>query len=168
MSYTIRRAEPEEYQRVGEVSAEGYRADGLLLRSDGTNDDYYEAVLRGAAERAAEAELLVAVEGGDILGTVTWCPKGSPWRQLALADHQGEFRMLSVAPLGRRRGVGRALVADCLDRARAAGQTEVVLASLPEMVGAHAIYRQFGFTRAPELDFTPMPMVHLWGFRLSW
>ena len=41
------------------------------------------------------------------LGTVTWCPVGSPWRQLALRDHQAEFRMLSVAPAGRRRGVGR-------------------------------------------------------------
>jgi ribosomal protein S18 acetylase RimI-like enzyme len=75
--------------------------------------------------------------------------------------------MLSVAAAGRRRGVGRALVKACLDRARAAGMREVLLSSLPMMTAAHALYRECGFVRAPELDHSPKPDVHLWAFRLS-
>ena len=31
---------------------------------------------------------------------------------------------------------------------------------------SHALYRDFGFVRAPELDHSPKPHVHLWAFRL--
>ena len=36
-------------------------------------------------------------DDGRIAGTVTWCPPGSPWRDLARRPEQAEFRMLSVA-----------------------------------------------------------------------
>jgi len=60
--------------------------------------------------------------------------------------------MLCVAAAGRRRGVSRALVKACLDQAQADGMREVLLSSLPKMTAAHALYGQFGFVRAPELD----------------
>jgi hypothetical protein len=44
---------------------------------------------------------------------------------------------------------------------------EVLLSSLPMMTAAHALYRECGFVRAPELDHSPKPDVHLWAFRLS-
>jgi ribosomal protein S18 acetylase RimI-like enzyme len=75
--------------------------------------------------------------------------------------------MLSVAAAGRRRGVGRALVTACLEHARAERMREVLLSSLPQMTSAHALYREFGFVRAPELDHSPKPHVHLWAFRLT-
>ena len=74
--------------------------------------------------------------------------------------------MLSVAAAGRRRGVGRSLVNACLDRARAQGMREVLISSLPQMTAAHALYREFGFVRAPELDYSPKTDVHLWALRL--
>jgi ribosomal protein S18 acetylase RimI-like enzyme len=74
--------------------------------------------------------------------------------------------MLSVPPAGRRRSVGRALVKACLDRARAQDVREVLISSLPQMTAAHAIYREFGFVRAPELEQSPKPQVHLWAMRL--
>jgi hypothetical protein len=43
---------------------------------------------------------------------------------------------------------------------------EVLLSSLPQMTAAHALYHDFGFIRAPELDHSPKPHVHLWAFRL--
>ena len=84
-----------------------------------------------------------------------------------MADNQGEFRTLSVAPEGRRRGVGRALVVDCIDRARATGLTEVLLCSLSVMAPAHALYESLGFVRRPELDWSPLPGVLLWAFSLD-
>jgi predicted N-acetyltransferase YhbS len=165
-TFLVRPARPEEFAAVGALTANAYRVDGLLDAHDDPVDDSYELQLLDAARRAREAELWVAADAdGTILGTVTWCPVGSPWRQLAWADTQAEFRMLSVAPAGRRRGVARALVQACLDRGRQDGMTEVVLWSHPLMLGAHALYTQLGFTRAHELDGSPAPKVHLWGFR---
>ena len=167
MTFAIRDARPEEYPAVGALTAEAYRVDGLLDQHELPTDAAYEAKLLDAARRAGEAELWVAVDADStLLGTVTWCPVGSPWRQLALAEHQAEFRMLSVAPAGRRRGVGRALVEACLSRARRDGMSEVVIWSHPRMRGAHALYDRMGFERAYDLDGSPVPSVFLWGFRL--
>jgi hypothetical protein len=69
---------------------------------DGLIDDYEER-LTDARRRTREAQLLVAVDNGQVLGTVTWCPPTSPWRELATRPDQAEFRMLSVAAAGRRR-----------------------------------------------------------------
>lgn len=168
MSVAVRPAQPSEYAAVGALTAEAYRVDGLLEAHDHPVDDTYEVQLRDAARRAAEAELWVATDdAGAVLGTVTWCPPRSRWRQLARAEDQAEFRMLSVAPAGRRRGVARALVEACLDRARRDGMTEVVIWSHPLMLGADALYGRLGFTRAFDLDGSPVPGVHLWGFRLA-
>jgi GNAT superfamily N-acetyltransferase len=167
VSFVVRVAEAAEYVAAGRVTADAYHADDLLRRVDGLIDADYEAQLMDASRRAREARLLVAVDDGQVLGTVTWCPPTSPWRELATAPDQAEFRMLSVAAAGRRRGVGRALVKACLDRARAEGMHEVLLSSLPQMMAAHALYKEFGFVRAPELDHSPKPDVHLWAFRLS-
>lgn len=166
MTLVVRPARPEEYAEAGRITVAGYQADDLLLLADGTTDTAYEALLAGAAQRAGEAELLVAVEGGQLLGTVTWCPPGSIWRQLAQAPDEGEFRMLSVAAAGRRRGVGAALVEACLERARSARMRQVVLLSLPRMTAAHRLYARYGFVRDNGLDYTPYPQVDLWGFRL--
>lgn len=167
MSFVVRVAEPAEYADAGRVTAEAYHADDLLRRTDGLIDVDYEAQLADASRRAWEAELLVAVDDGQVLGTVTWCPATSRWRELATRPYQAEFRMLSVAAAGRRRGVGRALVKACLDQAQAEGMREVLLSSLPKMTAAHALYGEFGFVRAPELDHSPKPGVQLWAFRLS-
>jgi GNAT superfamily N-acetyltransferase len=167
VSFLVRVAEPAEYADAGRITADGYRADDLLRRTDGLIDFDYQAQLTDASRRAREAELLVAVDDGQVLGTVTWCPPSSPWRELATRPDQAEFRMLSVAAAGRRRGVARALVNACLDRARAQGMHEVLISSLPQMTAAHALYREFGFERAPELDHSPKPDVHLWALRLN-
>jgi GNAT superfamily N-acetyltransferase len=168
MSFAVRAARPQEYTAVGALTAEAYRVDGLLDAHELPVDAAYEEKLLDATRRAREAELWVAVDSdGEVLGTVTWCPVGSPWRQLALAENQAEFRMLSVAPAGRRRGVARLLVEACLARARQNGMTEIVIWSHPRMFGAHALYARMGFERAYDLDGSPVPGVHLWGFRLD-
>ena len=66
-----------------------------------------------------------------VLGCVTICPPGSPWREIS-RDDEGEFRMLAVAPAVRGRGVGEALVRMCVDRFRSEGcRGVVVLAPWP-------------------------------------
>jgi predicted N-acetyltransferase YhbS len=163
VSFVVRVAEAGEYAAPLRITADGYRADDLLRRTDGLIDFYYEAQLTDASRRAREAELLVAVDDGQVLGTVTWCPpssRGANWPPT-------QTRRSSGCSRSRRRGVGRALVNACLDRARAQGMREVLISSLPQMTAAHALYREFGFVRAPELDHSPKPQVHLSALQLN-
>lgn len=157
----VRRLRPEDAAEAEAVGALTVAAYAPFL--DGP-DDPYVARLLDVASRDVEAEVWVAVDdGGTPLGAVTYCPTGSPWREVGRA-HEGEFRMLAVAPDAQGRGVGRALVAACLERSRDAGFTGMALSSLPEQTGGHALYRSVGFERAPERDWAPYPGVDLWVF----
>ncbi len=161
---TVREAEPSEFAAVGRLTELAYRIDGHL-----PDETDYAATLRDAAARAAQAELLVAADSDSsaVLGTVTYCPGGSPLRELAVRGDQSEFRMLAVDPAARGRGVGRVLVESCIDRARREGAHELVICSMPSMSSAHRLYGSLGFSRAPDLDWRPVPAVLLQGFRLS-
>jgi GNAT superfamily N-acetyltransferase len=165
--FLLRRAHPDEVEAVGALTVAGYDADGHLVRPDGTFDDEYAGWLADGGARARDGVLVVAVDGDDLLGTVTWCPPGSPFRELSTRDDQGEFRTLSVAPEARGRRVGSALVDWCIVEARTTGLTEILLCSLPEMTTAHRLYESRGFIRRPDLDWSPFPGVDLWGFSLT-
>jgi GNAT superfamily N-acetyltransferase len=101
-----------------------------------------------------------------VLGTVTYALPGSRWAELCRPG-EAEFRMLGVAPAARGRGVGAALVDWCIDRARSAGLTRLVICSKDSMRAAHQIYQRRGFVRRPELDWSPVPDVQLIGFTLD-
>ncbi len=156
----IRPALPEEYAVVGDLTADAYVAGGHL-----DAEHRYVDQLRDAERRAAEALLLVAVEDGRVLGTVTYCPHGSPWRELG-RDDEGEFRTLAVAPDAQGRGVGAALVTACLERSRADGDRGVVLCSLPDQTTAHGLYARSGFIRDPDRDWFPEPGTRLLAFAM--
>ncbi len=157
----IRRAVDGDLEAVGAATLAAY-ADFVL----GPDDPYLER-LRDAGARMREAELWVAVEdhpGGRVLGSVTSCPPGSTWREIAAAD-EGEFRMLAVDPAARGRGVGSALVRHVLDLWERLGVDVVVISSLPEMTAAHGVYDRFGFRRTPDRDWSPVPGTRLITFR---
>lgn len=154
----LRRIRPDEHAAAGAACLAAYEP-----FFSGAEDFYRERVA-DVARRDAEAEVWVAVEDGALLGCVTHCPPGSPWRELAEGDHEGEFRMLAVHPDARGRGVGTALARLCEERSRAHGATAMVLSSLREMTSAHRIYERLGYHRVPERDWSPVPGVHLVAF----
>jgi len=127
----------------------------------------YVVKLRDAAARDREAELWVAVSSEDeVLGTVTICHEGSPWREIARGD-EGEFRMLAVSPAAQGEGVGAALVRLCIDRFRESGAPGIVLSTLHQMSPAHRLYARHGFVRAPDRDWSPVPGVDLVAYHLD-
>ena len=161
MTFAIRPAAPAEYAEVGELTANAYLADGLVAPGTG-----YGATLRAAADRAEQAELWVAATPEQLLGTVTFCPPGSPYREVGEAN-EGEFRMLAVSPDARGAGVGAALTKHCLQRTLDLGLNRVVLCSATAMTSAHRLYERLGFTRLPERDWEPAAGVQLLAFTLD-
>jgi GNAT superfamily N-acetyltransferase len=152
---------PAEYPAVTEITVAAY-VDGGYLPPDAD----YVTELGDTLTRAVGAEIWVATDGGDrVLGSVTWCPAGSTWREIA-GDDEGEFRMLAVAAEARGRGVGEALVRACLDRARADGLGGVAISTMDRMTDAHRLYGRLGFTRVPESDWSPVNGVCLLAFRV--
>jgi ribosomal protein S18 acetylase RimI-like enzyme len=149
----IRPARPDDYAQAGEVTLSAYAGDGLLPPKSSYADE-----LRDAKRRAEEAELWVAVsrQTGAVLGTSTYCPVGSPYREIAL-EGEGEFRMLGVAPAGRGQGVGELLVRAMLRRAWTEGMSGVAMSSAHKMVTAHRLYDRLAFHRDPARDWSPIP-----------
>ncbi|MFC7596205.1 GNAT family N-acetyltransferase [Terrabacter sp. GCM10028922] len=162
--FTIRAARPEDYDVLGELTATAYLDDDLL---DLGAEDPYLDVLRDVHHRADHAEVLVAVdETGSVLGGVAFVGGPGPFANIAEQD-EAEFRTLAVAPSGRGRGVGTALVTACLDRARTLGRQRVVLSTQPMMHAAHRLYERFGFVRVPERDWSPVGDTNLLVYALD-
>jgi len=159
----VRRAVDRDLPDVGEITAAAYVSDGFV-----SGNQEYLTQLRNAVARFTSAEVWVAVDvvTDEVLGSVTFCPIGSPYREIARTDEEAEFRMLSVRPSARRRGCARLLVSRCLDRARELGHTRMVLCSDERMLSAQRLYGELGFRRLPERDWSPVPGVSLWAFTL--
>jgi len=158
----IREARPEECEALGRLTLAAYTADGHL-----SDDRGYADELRDADRRRELATLLVALDesSGTPLGTVTYCPAGTPFAEIS-APGEAEFRMLAVSPEARGQGVGAALVQACIEQARAANCPALGLCTMETMTSAHRIYERLGFTRAPERDWEPEPGIRLVAYLL--
>ena len=155
----IRAVRREEYDAVGDLTADIYR-------SEGYGSPEYEPALRDVASRDASAYVIVAVLDARVVGAVTVSTHGGPWAERAQPG-EAEIRMLVVDPAARGIGTGEALVRGCVDRARADGCTAVRLSTEPQMAAAHRLYERLGFVRDPQHDWSPVPGVTLLGYRLD-
>ena len=146
-SVRVRKVRPEEQSALAELTLAAYRA----LLGQGVNGEY-AAELADVATRAAQADVLVAVDAADrLLGGITYVPGPGPLAWFDRPDQAG-MRMLAVAPDAQGRGVGAALVGACIDRARAAGKAELLLHTIAAMPAARRLYQRAGFDRDPDRD----------------
>lgn len=160
-SFEIREARPEDFEAIGELTVEAYRAAGE------NSEDYYPE-LRDVSDRAAQVPVLVAVdsETGAVLGSVTYVPGPGPYHEGEFGE-DASFRMLAVASAAQGRGVGRALVEACIERAQVEGRAGIGIYTRPFMTIAHGLYERLGFERARELDWEFDPGEWLWAYRLA-
>ena len=149
MAIDVRPVRRAEYDALGELTVTAYRA----LRRDWDLGGYADE-LADVASRATVADVLVAVDDGELIGGVTYVPgPGNPYAE-DLRDGEAGIRMLAVSPTAQGRGAGRALTVACIERARAAGAAGVALHSTQWMTAAHHIYESLGFVRTPARDLT--------------
>jgi ribosomal protein S18 acetylase RimI-like enzyme len=153
----VRDARPGELAAIGDLRVAAYAAQGFL--SDGS---HYTETLRGLG-RDRDGQVLAAVEGEQILGTVMlqrW-PDAGP---VVRGPDEAEVRALAVAPGAQGRGVGRALLQAVTDRAARQGVRHLVLCTQPEMLAAQHLYEAIGFRRIPQRDWCPVPGFTLLAF----
>ena len=121
----------------------------------------------GAVQPAAQ---IVAEQESEIIGSVLLYPKGTV---IAIPGSAPitliwpEVRLLAVAPAARGRGVGAALMQECMQRARHSGARALALHTSDIVKAAMRLYERMGFQRAPELDFEPAPGVTAKGYLLT-
>lgn len=149
MTVHVRSAREEEYEAVGELTGRAFGAGPY----GPTTDPERIRLLADAAGRAAAGDLLVAVDGDRLVGTVSLLRSGSAYSREARAD-EAELRLLATAPEARGHGIGAVLVAAALDRARAWGMAGVVLDTGPRNVVSQRLYHRLGFQRVVERETT--------------
>jgi len=85
---------------------------------------------------ARGGQVLFVADTGEIVGCVAL---------MKLGDGGFEVAKMAVADSHKGRGLGRALMAACVERARAAGAPRLYLETNSALAPAMALYRGFGF-----------------------
>lgn len=143
----IRGMRAHEAPAVGRLTLSAYDAYGHIGGS------YRDHLGDPDARRRGATAVLVAELGGEVVGTVTLVlPGDAEWEPRPAPAGDAGLRMLAVAPWAEGRGIGRALVEACLQRARALGARRVVVTTMDWMTRAHHLYRHLGFRHRPDLD----------------
>jgi ribosomal protein S18 acetylase RimI-like enzyme len=142
----IREATARDYDAAGAVAVAAYAAFYGDLGP-------YEDRLRDVAARAGDATVLVALEDGLAVGTVTYVGDATSSFAAHQRDDEASIRMLAVVPSRARRGIGRALSLACIDRARGDGKTAVSLHADEVMASSQRLYESLGFRRDPGRDY---------------
>ena len=132
------RAAPREAHHVAALLV-GFRNH---LGFDWPSDDAFRASVERLITDPGTEYLLGAPEpGAPAAGVVQLRFRWSVWR----AAEDCELEDLFVSPQARRGGLGRALVAAAIDRARARGCRRIALDTAERNEAAVPLYRSFGF-----------------------
>jgi GNAT superfamily N-acetyltransferase len=152
----IREARSDEYDRLRDLMVAAYEEYGAMMPPEAWNE--YEADIRDIESRSAFGELLVADEGGALVGAVTYYLPSSGGGE---AEHWPGgwpgIRLLAVPPDQRGNGYGRALTQACIDRARRDAAPGIALGTTELMKVARDMYERIGFVHHPEYDWDPVP-----------
>lgn len=108
--------------------------------------------IEDVASRDAVSEVLVAIDAGTILGSVTIPNPGERLLTTSAPDEM-DVRLLGVSGEARGKGVGETLMQYCVDVARDRGARRLVLQTGDQMVKAHRLYERLGFKQIPEKEF---------------
>jgi GNAT superfamily N-acetyltransferase len=157
---------PEDRQAAVDLTLEAYGE--YAQRFSSTFWQMYRSNIETTLRELGAAQQIIAVEHGTVLGSVLlYPPRARPPRPDRHWTGWPEVRLLAVAPAARGRGIARALMQECLRRARDWDAACLQLHTMEVMDVAHAMYERMGFVRMPELDFQPIEGVAVMGYALT-
>lgn len=123
--------------------------------------------IKDVRSRLDVAELIVAEVDGRVAGAVTLFLQSSPSLPEEWPRGWAGIRLLAVHPSYRNRGIGHALMEECIRRCRQQGIATIGLHTTEFMDVARRMYERMGFRRVSEFDFYPRPGVVVMAYRLD-
>jgi predicted N-acetyltransferase YhbS len=156
----IREARDDEMDDVAALIVDAYAEYAARMSPDAWSS--YASEIANVRGRMEDSVLLVAQLDGRLVGSVTIF---AGWRG-AQPGTTG-LRLLAVLPEIRGEGVGRALMEECVSRAKAAQKERIVLTTTQEMAAIRELTDSMGFIREPGLDHEPAPGVRYQGYALK-
>jgi predicted N-acetyltransferase YhbS len=136
----IRSAREDELDKVAEVIIDAYAEYAAKMSPDAWSS--FAVDIANVRGRASDAEILIAEREGSIVGTVSHYAQ---WR--GAQRDTSALRLLAVPPSEQGEGVGRALMAYCIESARGAGKRRVALTTVEEMEFMRDLALKMGFER---------------------
>ena len=144
----IEAASKEDYTSIAELNVKAYEEFASHLLPGSWNA--MRENLRNIEERAKTAEFLVFRVGGEVVGSVAYCPAKNSDPSI-FKPGTASVLLLAVHPQHRGRGIAKALTAACIARARNDGAASIGLFTSELMLPAQHIYRSLGFQQDGEL-----------------
>ena len=150
---SIRDARSEELDAIALMMRDAYSEYATPMGPE--KWERYSRDITDLHSRLPISELIVAEEGGRLLGAVTYYSHTNQSAKLRWPRGWAAIRLLAVAPEGRGKGIGRVLMEECLRRSRQHGSVGMGLRTTELMTVAQGMYERMGFVRMPDLDAEP-------------
>ena len=147
--------------QIGDIGWIIYRHAKLYEEEYGWNEQFEALVADVAAKFLKEHDesrerCWIAEIGGEFAGCIFVVDAG---------DNIAKLRLLLVEPSARGKGVGRKLIAECLDVALKAGYQRITLWTNDVLLAARHLYETFGFRlveEEPNELFGPKTVAQTW------
>lgn len=165
MAVHVRNACDSEREVIRDVTLAAYEEYAHLM--PGPFWAGYRRHLVSTLDAETTADRIVAEQNGVVVGSVFLFPPGADaYGGTAAGSRWPEVRLLAVLPAARGRGLGAALMDECVRRARSAGAAALGLHTMDMMQAAVRMYARMGFVRAPDRD-VEVQGVLVKGYRLD-
>jgi GNAT superfamily N-acetyltransferase len=161
----VRNAHEDERRAIREITLAAYEQYANKMPSG--QWEYYRQNILETLAKAGLNESIVAVQDKIVVGSVLLYPaEANVYTDMLDDTHWPEIRLLATKPDARGQGIGRALMAECVQRARSTGSTRLGLHTTDMMQVAQRMYIGMGFVHTPALDFHPSEDVLVKGYLL--
>jgi GNAT superfamily N-acetyltransferase len=147
----VRDARPEDDAAIGELLVAAYTTQYAKKMPQVVYTEERKRDLRAVAEKRAVARVWAAELDGEVVGTVSLFPPGSPGSEAWLPD-AADLRHLATAPKVHGQGLSGPLLDAAEAQARAWGVKRVCLHVRKGVAGVARMYMGRGYVRAPEGD----------------
>ena len=170
MAFTVRNAEPGEFQEIGKLLVRVYsQLEGFPKEAE--QPEYYKMMANvGASVNKPGTELLVAVSSDDkIAGCVVYFSDMKYYGSggtATMEQNVAGFRLLAVDPSAQGQGIGKLLTNECIRKAKDRKLDQMIIHTTMAMLTAWKMYEKLGFKRSEDLDFI-QGQLPVFGFRLS-
>ena len=161
----LREARSDDFDNVSRLIRDAYQQYENFLPPEAWK--YYVEDMMDVRRRLNESQLVVAELDGQLAGTVTLYLDAAHSSQGGWPNGWAGIRLLAVHPAYRSRGIGRALMEECIRQCRDQGIAAIGLHTTEMMDVARRMYERMGFVRVPEFDFYPRPGVVVMAYRLD-